>query len=160
MKQTWTSFARPILAHPCGIGQREDELRLILSTLSTTHKSPKPAASLAGSSPPPASYRRGAGNSMGQCLLSSLGSGARFQSRHKWEMDLSNAVEGRRALRGAYCLARHTTDVPVLLSALASRPDWLLTHNIKHFTPTVAERTGLKIATPKGFFQTLSSVFP
>src|SRR5579863_2893689 len=44
---------------------------------------------------------------MGQCLLSSLGSGARIQGRHGREMNLSNAVEGWRALRGAQHLARH-----------------------------------------------------
>lgn len=53
-------------------------------------------------------------------------------------------------------LIRHAADVPVLLSAVASRPDWLLTHNTKHFTQTVARRTGLRIATPVEFFQVLS----
>jgi hypothetical protein len=53
-------------------------------------------------------------------------------------------------------LIRHAADVPVLLSAVASRPDWVLTHNTKHFTQTVARRTGLRIATPVEFFQALS----
>ncbi len=53
-------------------------------------------------------------------------------------------------------LIRHAADVPVLLSAIASRPDWFLTHNVKHFTPAVAKRTGLRIATPVEFFQALS----
>jgi predicted nucleic acid-binding protein len=53
-------------------------------------------------------------------------------------------------------LIRHEADVPVLLSAIASRPDWLLTHNIKHFTPAVARRTKLRIGTPADFFQTMS----
>ena len=56
-------------------------------------------------------------------------------------------------------LIRHAADVPVLLSAIASRPDWLLTHNTKHFTRAVAQRTGLRIATPAEFFTTLSSLF-
>jgi len=56
-------------------------------------------------------------------------------------------------------LIRHLSDVPVLLSALASKPDWLLTHNVKHFTPVVAQRTGLRIATPVEFFRTLSSLW-
>ena len=51
---------------------------------------------------------------------------------------------------------RHAVDVPVLLSALQSQPDWLLTHNTAHFTPAVANRTGLRIATPYAFFQALS----
>ena len=57
-------------------------------------------------------------------------------------------------------LIRHASDVPVLLSAMAAEPDWLLSHNTKHFTPAVAQRTGLRIATPVEFFQTLSSLLP
>jgi predicted nucleic acid-binding protein len=56
-------------------------------------------------------------------------------------------------------LIRHLSDVPVLLSAMASKPDWVLTHNTKHFTATVATRTRLRIATPAEFFRTLSSLF-
>lgn len=53
-------------------------------------------------------------------------------------------------------LIRHLADVPVLLSAMASAPDWLLTHNPKHFTQDVARRAGLRIATPTAFFRALS----
>jgi predicted nucleic acid-binding protein len=56
-------------------------------------------------------------------------------------------------------LIRHAADVPVLLSAVAAQPDWLLTHNTKHFTQLVALRTNLRIATPKLFFRTLSTLF-
>ena len=55
-------------------------------------------------------------------------------------------------------MIRHAADVPVLLSAMASKPDWLLTHNTKHFTQVVAKRTGLRIATPAEFFRILSSL--
>ena len=53
-------------------------------------------------------------------------------------------------------LIRHAADVPVLLSAMQSHPDWLLTHNTAHFTPAVARRTRLQIATPRTFFQALA----
>jgi len=57
-------------------------------------------------------------------------------------------------------MIRHAADVPVLLSAVASRPDWVLTHNTKHFTQAVAKSTGLRFATPVEFFQELSeSIF-
>jgi predicted nucleic acid-binding protein len=56
-------------------------------------------------------------------------------------------------------LIRHAADVPVLLSAIASKPDWLLTHNTKHFTETVAQRASLRIATPMEFFRALSNLF-
>lgn len=55
-------------------------------------------------------------------------------------------------------LIRHAADVPILLSAMASKPDWLLTHNTKHFTQVVGQRAGLRIATPAQFFRTLSSL--
>jgi hypothetical protein len=61
------------------------------------------------------------------------------------------------AVKASRHLIRHAADVPVLLSAIASRPDWLLTHNTKHFTAAVARRTGLKIATPAEFFRALSN---
>lgn len=59
-------------------------------------------------------------------------------------------------VRSSRHLIRHEADVPILLSAIACKPDWFLTHNLKHFTPAVAQRTGLRIATPIDFFRTLS----
>lgn len=56
-------------------------------------------------------------------------------------------------------LIRHESDVPVLLSAMASKADWLLTHNAKHFNRAVAQRTSLRIATPAEFFRALSALF-
>jgi hypothetical protein len=56
-------------------------------------------------------------------------------------------------------LIRHEADVPVLLSAMASKPDWLLTHNTRHFTKAVVHRTSLRIATPAEFFRALSDLF-
>jgi len=53
-------------------------------------------------------------------------------------------------------LIRHVADVPVLLSAIESKPDWLLTNNVEHFTEDVAKNTGLRIATPKQFFSELT----
>lgn len=61
-------------------------------------------------------------------------------------------------VRASRQLIRHESDVPVLLSAMASRPDWLLTHNTKHFNRAVAGRTGLRIATPVDFFRQLSTM--
>jgi hypothetical protein len=62
-------------------------------------------------------------------------------------------------VRSSRHLMRHAADVPVVLSAIASKPDWLLTHNTKHFTKAVAERTALRIATPAEFFWALSTLF-
>lgn len=62
-------------------------------------------------------------------------------------------------VRSTGYLIHHAADVPVLLSAMASKPDWLLTHNTKHFTKAVAQRTSLRIATPAKFFRALSALF-
>lgn len=61
----------------------------------------------------------------------------------------------RDLTRSKQNLIRHASDVPVLLSAMDCRPDWVLTHNTKHFTQEVARRCGLRIATPADFFRTL-----
>ena len=53
-------------------------------------------------------------------------------------------------------LIRHQADVPVLLSAIEAQPDWLLTHNKKHFTAEVAERAKLHIGSPADFFRVLA----
>jgi predicted nucleic acid-binding protein len=65
---------------------------------------------------------------------------------------------GKEQVQSHRHIIRHEADVPVLLSAMASKPDWLLTHNTKHFTPAVAQHTSLRIATPVEFFRTLSSL--
>jgi len=61
-------------------------------------------------------------------------------------------------VRSSRHLIRHEADVPVILSAISSRPDWLLTHNTKHFTQAVAKRAGVRIATPAEFFRILTSL--
>ena len=53
-------------------------------------------------------------------------------------------------------LIRHQADVPVLVSALKAAPDWLLSSNTRHFTARVAARTGVRIATPQAFLQSLT----
>lgn len=63
---------------------------------------------------------------------------------------------GQEEVKTARHLIRHAADVPVLLSAMASRPDWFLTHNTKHFTAAIARRTGLRFATPVEFFRALA----
>src|SRR5713101_4066715 len=55
------------------------------------------------------------------------------------------AYPAEALVRSSRHLIRHAPDVPILLSAMASKPDWLLTHNTKHFTRAVAKRTGLRI---------------
>jgi len=48
---------------------------------------------------------------------------------------------------------RHRNDVPVLVTAIKARPDWLVTANTEHFSPEVAARTGLRIVAPSEFLR-------
>lgn len=48
---------------------------------------------------------------------------------------------------------RHQNDVPVLVTAIKARPDWLVTSNVEHFSPEVAARTGLRIVTQHWFLR-------
>jgi hypothetical protein len=61
-------------------------------------------------------------------------------------------------VRASRHLIRHAAALPVLLSAMASKPDWLFTHSTKQFTSAVAKRAALRIATPADFFRTLASL--
>ena len=63
----------------------------------------------------------------------------------------------RALVKDSRHIIAHESDVPVLLSAIQADPDWLLTHNTKHFTEQVAQSTGLRIATPIDFFRQIAS---
>jgi predicted nucleic acid-binding protein len=65
----------------------------------------------------------------------------------------------KHLVRSSRHLIGHEADVPMLLSAMTSKPDWVLTHNTKHFTEAVARRTSLRIATPAQFVRALSALF-
>ena len=50
---------------------------------------------------------------------------------------------------------RHENDVPVVVTAMLARPDWVLSTNTKHWNTELAARTGLRIATPQQFVMQL-----
>lgn len=56
-------------------------------------------------------------------------------------------------------LIRHASDVPVVLAAIDSQPDWIITKNRDHFTDEVAEKINLRIASPVEFFEYLIDAF-
>lgn len=56
-------------------------------------------------------------------------------------------------------LIRHLADVPVVLAAIDSRPDWLITRNRDHFTDEVSALIGIRIASPQEFFKALVDNF-
>jgi predicted nucleic acid-binding protein len=52
-------------------------------------------------------------------------------------------------------LMRHFADVPVVLAAIDSSPDWIITKNRDHFTDEVSKKIGIRIASPLEFFENL-----
>ena len=56
-------------------------------------------------------------------------------------------------------LIRHASDVPVILAAIDSLPDWIITKNRDHFTDEVAKNINLRIASPQEFFEDLVAAF-
>jgi predicted nucleic acid-binding protein len=56
-------------------------------------------------------------------------------------------------------LIRHGNDVPVLVTAIRAKPDWLVTANVEHFDEDVALQTGLRIVTPHGFLRQIGIHF-
>lgn len=69
------------------------------------------------------------------------------------------APPSEERLRESRHLISHAADVAVLISAIDSNPDWLITRNRDHFTNGVAQRTGLRIASPAEFFSHLIAGF-
>ncbi|MBI2940956.1 MAG: hypothetical protein HYY04_11020 [Chloroflexi bacterium] len=64
--------------------------------------------------------------------------------------------EVRKGIAQYLALVRHRADMPVLVAAVAARPDWLVSGNPSHFTPEVARATGLRIVTPAHLMRYLS----
>ena len=56
----------------------------------------------------------------------------------------------KREVQANLNLINDVTDVPILLSAMKGKVDYLATHNRRHFLddPTAAEKSGLRIGTP------------
>lgn len=50
---------------------------------------------------------------------------------------------------------RHVNDLPAVMTALQARPDWVISTNSAHWNERLAERTGLRIATPYAFLRQL-----
>lgn len=48
---------------------------------------------------------------------------------------------------------RHFNDLPVVISAMDARPDWVISTNVARWGPALASRTGLRIVTPRQFLE-------
>jgi hypothetical protein len=57
--------------------------------------------------------------------------------------------------QGLLAAVRHANDMPSVVAAVIARPDWVLSTNDKHWNQDLAERTGLRIATPVDFLAQL-----
>ncbi len=52
---------------------------------------------------------------------------------------------------------RHVNNLSVVVSAIAARPDYVLSTNVAHWGPTLANRTNLRILTPRQLLEALVS---
>lgn len=52
-------------------------------------------------------------------------------------------------------VVRHRNDLPSVVAAVLARPDWVISTNDRHWSPALAARTGLRIATPRDFLAQL-----
>lgn len=68
-------------------------------------------------------------------------------------------VADEKRVIASRALIRHFADVPVLLAAIDSRPDWIITKNREHFTNEVGKTVGIRIASPAEFFGDLIDSF-
>lgn len=50
---------------------------------------------------------------------------------------------------------RHVNDLPAVVTALQAKPDWVISTNTEHWNERLANRTGLRIATPQAFLRQL-----
>lgn len=51
---------------------------------------------------------------------------------------------------------KHVNDLPAVVTAMHARPDWVLSTNTAHWNARLADRTGLRVATPQAFLRQLS----
>lgn len=50
---------------------------------------------------------------------------------------------------------KHLNDLAAVVTAIHAHPDWVLSTNTEHWNDRLAERTGLRVATPFAFLQQL-----
>ena len=62
------------------------------------------------------------------------------------------ALQGYRAVSLSY------NDLPAVVSAVQARPDWVISANQEHWSDVLAERTGLRMVTPREFLGRLLPV--
>lgn len=55
----------------------------------------------------------------------------------------------REGVKSYLPVVRHRADVPVVVAALLARPDWLASSNTRHFNAALAQKTGLRIVSPR-----------
>jgi len=76
-------------------------------------------------------------------------------SAERWPAPTSSAITQYKNI--ILPVLRHANDLPPAISAIESRPDWVLSTNDAHWGLALASRTGLRVARPKMFLNYLCS---
>ncbi len=64
-------------------------------------------------------------------------------------------AEEMEAHAGLLAAVRHLNDMPAVVAAVLARPDWVLSTNTEHWNQEFARRTGLRVAHPAAFLESL-----
>ena len=72
----------------------------------------------------------------------------------RWPRPTEQAIRGWMPI--VLPALRHINDLPVVVSALEARPDWVLSTNTAHWGSALETRTSLRIATPHRFLERLA----
>jgi hypothetical protein len=73
--------------------------------------------------------------------------------RESWPRPTAEAL--RQAAPDLLPALRHVKDLPPVVSAMQARPDWTISGNARHWNAALAERTRLRIVTPREFVRRL-----
>lgn len=65
------------------------------------------------------------------------------------------SAEQMRVHAGLLAAVRHRNDMPAVIAAVLARPDWVLSTNTAHWNQELARRTGLRVAHPVEFLESL-----
>ena len=74
----------------------------------------------------------------------------------RWPLPSADDIE--RYAPALMPVLRHRNDLPAVVSAVQARPDWVISANQEHWSDVLAERTGLRMVTPREFLGRLLPV--
>jgi hypothetical protein len=88
-----------------------------------------------------------------QAIIDSVDGWLARVHREPWPRPSAEAL--RAAAPTLLPALRHVQDLPPVVSAMQACPDWTISSNARHWNADLAQRAGLRIATPQTFLRQL-----